>query len=51
MDWFTAGWAVYVETMWKFSKGQLISKCPFGVFKSSQKTNEIVVSISATVNP
>ena len=29
------------------SKGQLISKCPFGVFKSSKKNNEILSSISA----
>ena len=28
-------------------KGQLISKCPFGVFKSSKKTNEIFSRISA----
>ena len=26
------------------AKGQLILKCPFGVFKSSQKTNQIFVS-------
>ena len=29
------------------AKGQLISKCPFGVFKSSKKKNEIFVRISA----
>ena len=29
------------------SKGQLISKCPFGVFKLTKKTNEIFVRISA----
>ena len=29
------------------AKGQLISKCPFVVFKSTKKTNEIFVSISA----
>ena len=29
------------------SKGQLISKCPFGVFKSPKKTNEIFSRISA----
>ena len=29
------------------SKGQVISKCPFGVFKSPKKTNEIFVGISA----
>ena len=28
-------------------KGQLISKCPFGVFKSSKKTNKMFVRISA----
>ena len=28
-------------------KGQLNSKCPFGVFKSTKKTNEIFVRISA----
>ena len=28
-------------------KGQLILKCPFGVFKSSKKTNEIFPKISA----
>ena len=28
-------------------KGQLISKCHFGVFKSPKKTNEIFVRISA----
>ena len=28
-------------------KGQLISKCPFGVFKSPKKTNEIFSRISA----
>ena len=26
-------------------KGQLISKCPFGVFKSPKKNNEISVRI------
>ena len=30
-----------------FLKGQLISKCPFGVFKSSKKTNEFFSRISA----
>ena len=29
------------------AKGQLISKCPFGVFKSTKKTNKIFVRISA----
>ena len=29
------------------SKGQLISKCPFGVFKSPKKTKKIFVRISA----
>ena len=29
------------------TKGQLISKCPFGVFKSSKKTNEFFPRISA----
>ena len=29
------------------AKGQLISKCSFGVFKSTKKTNEIFVRISA----
>ena len=28
-------------------KGQLISKCSFGVFKSTKKSNEIFVRISA----
>ena len=28
------------------SKGQLISKCPFSVFKSPKQTNEIVSRIS-----
>ena len=28
------------------AKGQLILKCPFGVFKSSKKTNEIFSRIS-----
>ena len=28
------------------SKGQLFSKCPFGAFKSTEKTNEISVRIS-----
>ena len=28
-------------------KGQLISKCPFGFFKSPQKNNEIFSRISA----
>ena len=28
-------------------KGQLISKCPYVVFKSTKKTNEIFVKISA----
>jgi hypothetical protein len=31
-------------------KGQLISKCPFDVFKISHKTNEIVYRISALAN-
>ena len=30
-----------------YHKGQLISKCPSGVFKSNKKTNEIFVRISA----
>ena len=30
-------------------KGQLISKCPFGVFKSSKKTNDFFSRISALV--
>ena len=29
------------------TKGQLISKCPFGVFKSPKKKNEIFIRISA----
>ena len=29
------------------TKGQLISNCPFGAFKSTKKTNEIFVRISA----
>ena len=29
------------------TKGQLILKCPFGVFKSPKKTNEIFYRISA----
>ena len=29
------------------TKGQLISKCPFGVFKSTKKANEIFIKISA----
>ena len=29
------------------SKGQLISKCPFGVFKSPKETNEKISRISA----
>ena len=29
------------------NKGQLISKCPFGAFKSTKKTYEIFVRISA----
>ena len=28
------------------TKGQLISKCPFGVFKSTKKTNKIFVRSS-----
>ena len=28
-------------------KGQLILKCPFGVFKSTKKNNKILVRISA----
>ena len=28
------------------AKGQLISKCPFGVFKLTKKTNKIFVRIS-----
>ena len=31
----------------KAAKGQLISKCPFGVLKSSKKNNEIFSRISA----
>ena len=31
----------------KMTKGQLISKCSFGVFKSPKKTNEIFLRISA----
>ena len=29
-----------------FTKGQLILKCPFGVFKSSKKPNEKISTIS-----
>ena len=29
------------------TKGQLISNCPFGAFKSPKKNNEIFVRISA----
>ena len=32
------------------NKVRLISKCPFGVFKSSKKNNEMVSSISALVS-
>ena len=29
--------------LWKFvTKGQVISKCPFGVFKSPKKTSKIL---------
>ena len=38
-----------VETVirWSAAKGQLISKCPFGVFESSKNHNEIFSRISA----
>ena len=34
-------------TLQDYNKGQLISKCPFSVYKSHQKTNEILSRISA----
>ena len=41
----TSGLLIYLPSI--FPKGQLILKCPFGVFKSSKKTNEIFSRISA----
>ena len=46
----TGLWAIKKCTVNSISaqtKGQLISKSPFGVFKSTKKTNEIFVRISA----
>ena len=34
-------------TLQDYNKGQLISKCPFSVYKSHQKTNKILSRISA----
>ena len=40
-------WKNLPHGLYVCTKGQLISKCPFGVSKSSKKTNKIVSKISA----